>query len=292
MSDHPNDASAEVTDTSVGGEVGGSQQATQEEAPKVNPAWEPIRQELGDPVFSKIAPHLKEFDSNHDRQISKLNEQYKWAKDLTAGGTTPEHVTAALQLAKAIDESPEQVYERLGQFLQQEGRMPNSAAELEAKTDDPEDPDAAPQAPEDPRIAQLLQEQQEMRAFLQQQEFERAAAREDQELDSELKALEADVDLNLSKDDIREILQRSVYVTHTTGKRVPLAETAQDYVANVRNRILQTPRPGDLAPRLVPSTGGNAALNQARSAEDLDRNETQDLIASLIAQNNANARNG
>lgn len=292
MSDHPADSSAEAPEAPVGGEAGGSQAAPEQvdSTPRINPAWEPIRSELGDPVFHKIAPHLKEFDSNHDRQISKLNEQYKWARDLTAGGTTPEHVTAALQLARAIDESPEQVYERLGQFLKQEGRMPNSAAELEAKTDDPDDPGTDEQVPEDPRIAQLLEEQQAMRAFLQQQEFERQSREADQVLDSELEALKADADLNLSKDDIREVLQRAVYLTHTTGQQPPLAEVAKDYVANVRNRILQTPRPGDSAPRLVPATGGNAALTQAKSPGDLSRDETQDLIASLIAQQNASGR--
>jgi hypothetical protein len=292
MSDHPADSSAEVVDSApVGGEAGGSQAPEQvDSTPRINPAWEPIRSELGDPVFHKIAPHLKEFDANHDRMVSKLNEQYKWARDLTAGGTTPEHVTAALQLAKAIDESPEQVYERLGQFLKQEGRMPNSAAELEAKTDDPDDPDADEQPQEDPRIAQLLQEQQQMRQFLQQQEFERASREADQTLDSEIKALQADETLNLSKDDIREVLQRAVYLTHTTGKQPSLAEVAQDYVANVRNRILSTPRPGDSAPRLVPSTGGNAAMAQQKSPSDLSREETQDLIASMLAQQNAAAR--
>ena len=129
-----------------------------------------------------------------------------------------------------------------------------------------------------------------MRQFLQQQEFERASREADQTLDSEIKALQADETLNLSKDDIREVLQRAVYLTHTTGKQPSLAEVAQDYVANVRNRILSTPRPGDSAPRLVPSTGGNAAMAQQKSPSDLSREETQDLIASMLAQQNAAAR--
>lgn len=286
MSDHPADTSTEATEVPVGGESQGVEQTTPD-APKVNPAWEAIRSELGDPVFSKIAPHLKEFDSNHDRQISKLNNDYKWAKDLTANGdVTPQHVQAALQLARAIDETPEQVYERLGQFLQQEGRMPSSAAELEAKTDDPEDEG---QLPQDPRIAQLEQEQQAMRQFLQQQQFEQQAREADTRLDSEIDALKNDTSLNLSKDDMREILQRAVFVTHTSGKQPPLAEIAQDYVQNVRNRILQTPRPGDSAPRLVPASGGNAAVAQRPNLGDMSRGDTQDLIASLIAQDNANA---
>lgn len=288
MSDHPADTSAEATEVSVGGEAEGVEQ-TSTETPKGNPAWEGIRSELGGPVFSKIEKHLREFDSNHDRQISKLNEQYKWAKDLTANGDiTPQHVTAALSLARAIDETPEQIYERLGQFLQQEGRMPASASELEAKTDDPDDPEGQ-QPQTNPEIAQLREEQREMKAFLQQQAFERQSQEADTRLDGELEALKANTDLNLSKDDIREILQRAVFVTHTTGKQPPLDEVAQDYVANVRNRILQTPRPGDSAPRLVPASGGNAAVSQRQSYGDMSRGDTQDLIASLIAQDNANA---
>lgn len=283
MSDLNADTSAEAPEAPVGGE----QQevaAPQQEAPKVNPAWEGIRSELGDPVFSKIEKHLREFDSNHDRSVSKLNEQYKWAKEVTEGGYTPQHVTAALQLAKAIDESPEEIYERLGQFLQQQGRMPSSAAELEAKTDDP---DGAEEQAEDPRIAQLQEQQDRMQQFLQQQEWENASRQADQQLDSELEALKNDADLALSKDDLREVLQRAVYITHTTGKQPPLAEVATDYVQNVRNRILQTPRPGASAPRLVPTAGGNAALAQAQSYGDLSRGDTQDLIATLIAQQNS-----
>lgn len=291
MSDHPADTSAEAIEAPVGGEAEVSQAPAQDEAPKVNPAWEPIRAELGDPVFSKIAPHLKEFDANHDRQVSRLNEQYKWAKDITEGGITPQHVTAALQLARSIDESPEQVYERLGQFLQQEGRMPNSAAELEAKTDDPEDPDA-PQQINDPRLDQILQQNEQMREFLAAQQQQELARQADAQLDSEIDALKNDQALALSKDDMREIIQRAVYVTHTTGKQPPLAEVAQDYVQNVRNRILSTPRPGDSAPRLVPTAGGNAAIAQQKSFAEMSRGETQDALAALIAQDNQNAARG
>jgi hypothetical protein len=264
---------AQVEPTSVGGES-----SEQPEAPRGNPAWDGIRSELGDVNFSRIESHLKNFDSNHDRAISKLNEKYSWARELEEQGVGPDHVKAAVQLARAMDESPEQVYDRLGQFLREQGRMPDSAKELEAKTDDPDEEEFD----DDPRLKQLQQQQEQMQQFLLQQEQERIQKESDEQLEAEIDALKNDESLNLSKDDMREVLQRAVYFTQT-GKNLPLAEVAKDYVENVRNRILATPRPGASAPRLVPTSGGNAAVGQQKNPGDMSREETQSLIASLIA---------
>lgn len=290
MSDAFEGIPAETTDqvdTSVGGE-GEATHESQPEVPKGNPAWNDIRSELGDPVFSKIEPHLRKFDSEHDRSISKLNEEYAWARELTKNGVTPQQVTASLQLARALDESPEQIYDRLGQFLQQQGRMPNSAAELEAKTDDPEDEEG--ELPDDPRIAALQEQNERMMQFLQEQQRAEETRQADASLDAEIEALKANTDLNLSKEDIREVLQRAVAIFHTTGREMPLADVAADYIASVRNRILSTTRPGETAPRLVPTSGGNAAVAQRKSYGEMSRGETQDLLASLVAQDNANAQ--
>lgn len=270
----------QTTDTSVGGD----EQASQQEQPPAeggggNPAWDSIRSELGDVVFHRIEPHLKQFDQNHDRQVSKLNEKYGWARDLEASGVTPEHVQAAVSLAKALDETPEQVYERLGEFLRNEGRMPNSAAELEAKTEDPDDDG---DEDDDPRIAQLRQQQEEMREFLIQQEQERVARESDAALDTEIDALKQ-AHPEFGKEDLHEIINRAYARQVQTGQQVPLEVAAQEYLA-LRERFLSAPRPGDSAPRLVPTSGGNAAVAQQKNYGDMDRGEVQDMIAALVAQ--------
>lgn len=248
-----------------------------------NPAFEPIRSELGDLAYSRIEKHLKDFDSNNNKRFEKQASETKWARDLMQTGVTPDRVQASLALAQQIDADPAAVYEQLGKFLQQNGRMPQTQQEMQQVQQAAEDEDGEQQPLDDPRLAQALQQNEQIINFLRAQAEAEQSREADLALDTELDALKQ-AHPEFAREDIAEVIQRA-FTKAQMGKSSSLEEAAQEFLS-VRDRILSTPRPGDSAPRLVPTSGGSSAQSGQRKFSDMSRNETQDLIASLIAQDN------
>ena len=163
--------------------------------------------------------------------------------------------------------------------------MPN---EQEAQDIAEELDDDNEQTAYDPRFDQLAAQQEQMRQFLEMQQINEIQAQADSELASEIEDLTSS--RGYSQDDMREIISRAAFLSSQQDqngnyKEVPLSVAADEFDA-LRERILTTPRPGNSAPRLLPTSGGTALNNQNRSVGELSRGETQDLIASFLSQSN------
>lgn len=265
-----------TTDLEAGGEA---PPETDETPSGINPAWEPLRQELDPISFSRIEKHLKDIDTAGQQRFTKLNEEFKWAKELQGQGVTPERITALLQFADTLDKSPETIYEQLGQFLKENGRMP-SKKELADAVEDEDDFEEDEE--DDPRFAQLTKQQEEIKQFLARQEHEREVAVVEAQVKGELQELEASRK-DLAREDIGEILRYAAAQTEANrlqglDKHVTIAE-ATKWFDSLKNRFLTAPRPGDSAPTLLPTNGGVPSSGQTKTTAQMSRNEVQDLIA-------------
>lgn len=256
----------------------------QEETPPAggNPAWDTIRNELDPITFSKIEPHLKDWDTGVNQRFENLNKELGWARDLTKAGREPAYIQRALQFADALDADPVAIHKYIGEFLETTGRMP-TAKEVENAVETLPEGEASAQAV-DPRFDQLAEQQEQIRQFLAFQQQQQIDQQEDQKLDSEIEQLKT-AHPEYSKEDIGEVLQRAVLMAQKTGKDVTLVDADASYQA-FRNRLLTAPRPGDSAPRLIPTSGGTPAGAPQKSLGEYSRTEVQDLIASLVAQSN------
>lgn len=270
-------------ETDTGAEVD-PQASTTDSSGGTNPVWEPLRQKLGDIGFESIKSDLANWDKSANERIAAVNKSYAPYKELEAQGYTPQQLAAAGQLAKQLDTDPAAVYEQLGQFLQQTGRMPSKQeladAVQEAETDDPEAPS------EDPRLARIEQQQAQIAEFLRNQEQAQMQQNADREVDSEIKAFEA-AHPEYSKDDVKEVLQRAAakaLANQNAGiDEFPTLEQANAEFVALRNRILSTPRAADSAPMLAPTSGGIPATGGQKSLGQLSNAETQDILANLVA---------
>lgn len=250
-----------------------SQEATGPEADSgINPAWEPIREKLGDAHFQLIQDELGKWDQGVNKRFETLNQQFAPYKDLGS----PEELTNYKNIIEQMDSNPEAMYEALGNFLQENGRMPSSAEAQDIADDIDEDASSS----EDPRIAELAQGQEQIRQFLEQQQEAEIQAQAESELNEEISTLESQ--RGYSKDDMQEIIRTAAFLSSQSDKVVPLSVAADQFDA-LRERILTTPRPGDSAPRLLPTSGGNAAAQQSKTVGAMSRNETQDLIAAYLS---------
>lgn len=241
-----------------------------------NPAWEPIKEKLGDAHFQLIQSELADWDKGVNKRFETINSQYAPYKELGS----VEEIAGYKQIIEQMESNPEGMYEALGTFLKETGRMP-SQAEAQELADDL-DTDEQSEA-EDPRLAELAKGQEEIRHFLEQQQQAELQASADAELANEIEELTNS--RGYSKEDLQEIISRAAFLSQQSDKKVPLSQAA-DWFDGLREKILTTPRPGDSAPRLLPTSGGTATNNQSKTMGDLSRNETQDLVAAFLAQGN------
>ena len=257
----------ETTEQQTSGDTGG------------NPAWDSLRSKLDPVSFHNIQDDLKNFDKNAESRISSLNQQLKQYNELGS----PEQLQNYAAIAQRLDTEPEVIYNALGEFLKQNGRLPETQQEMQDAVDEEEATSGNDEAPVDPRLAQLEQQTQQMQEFLSQQEQMRIQQEADvvlgQEID-ELKQAHPD----FSEDDVREVLMRAAFQLQSSGKAAKLSDVAQEYVDKTVNRIRAVPRPGDSAPRLLPTSGGMPGGQQAQPLGKLSRNDVQSLIASSIEQ--------
>ena len=258
----------------LGGEV--LQEATgPEDNSGFNPAWEPIKEKLGDAAFQLIQPELSKWDQGVNKRFETINEQFAPYKELG----TVEEISNYRSIVEQMDSNPEAMYEALGNFLQENGRMPSKAeAQDIADEIDEEASDSV-----DPRIEELAQGQEQIRQFLEAQQEAEIQAQAESELNAEISELESS--RGYSKDDMQEIIRTAAFLSSQSDKVVPLSVAADQFDA-LRERILTTPRPGDSAPRLLPTSGGNASSLQNKTMGQMSRHETQDLIAAVLSQGN------
>lgn len=265
------------------------------ETPAGNPAWEPFRKELDPISFGRVEKHLKEWDTAANQRVTSVNEQYKWAKDLQDRQIAPERINLALQFADNLDQNPELVYEQLTNFLRENGRLPETKQELAQATEEPEDSEYG----DDPRLKALqerqdaLNQQQADFQDRQREQWEQTQQQElikkfDTELATGLSNLEA-TRKDLSRPDIGEILTYAARQTESnraqgTDKVVTLTE-ATAWFDGLRNRFLTAPRPGDSAPDLIPTSGGNPGSAVGKSPSQMSSEEIQNYVASGLAAN-------
>jgi hypothetical protein len=271
------DTAPEVSESSGPVEETTEQQASGDSGG--NPAWDSLRSKLDPVSFHSIQEDLKNFDKNAESRISSLNQQLKQYNELGS----PEQLQNYAMIATRLDTEPEVIYNALGEFLKQNGRLPNTEKELQDAVDEEEATSESVETPNDPRLAQLEQQQQQMQEFLAQQENMRIQQEADYTLEQEINELKQ-AHPEFSEDDVREVLMRAAFQLQSSGKTAKLSDVAQEYVDKTVNRIRAVPRPGDSAPRLLPTSGGMPGGQQAKPLGQLSRNDVQNLIASSIEQ--------
>ena len=265
--------------TSPEGTPSGPEVTQQEPAPEGggNPAWETVRSKLDPISFSKIEEDLKGWDKSAETRISSVKQQLSAYSELG----TPEQLKSYATLAQRIDTEPEVIHQALGDFLRKNGRLPETNKELTDAVDQVED-ENAPE--ENPELAAIKAGQEEIKNFLAQQEEARAVAAAEEELATEITTLQ-EAHPELDERDVQNVLQRAAFIAQTTNKIPTLEEVAVEYIEKDRNRILSTQRPGDSAPKLVPTGGGAPSTQQQQvSMGKMPREDVQNLIAGLVTK--------
>lgn len=273
---------------------------TQENEPGggFNPAWQGIRDRLPDAFFEAVKPELAKWDQGFQKKVeqgiqSRFETDFGWVKDIAAQGITPDRVTGGLNLLQQLDVDPVGTYNRLGEFLKQNGHLPETPEEV-AQVENAGNDDLVPdQDPRDQQIAELQSQLEQLQGgfneYTQQQQWDADVRAADESLNQQITALRQSHP-EMSDDDLEDVIQRlgwkAQQLMNAGDPRIPTVEEAYQEHAAFRDRILSAPRASAAAPRLLPTGGGVPAPNANRpSVGKLSSQDTQNLVSEWLEKN-------
>lgn len=222
---------------------------------KVHPAHEKLLAELPEAWHAKVTPHLQEQDKYFQQQL----EKYTPFKDYVEQGVSPDLILGGLNLARAIESNPQEVYASLKDYLGQQGLLPEEAAQAAAEImeneagDDVEDIfDNVPAALKK-EIEELKEFRNQQEEFQYQQELEKETERYTQELETEM----ADLKSRFNISEAHEIAMYDLMnAALNAGRELSLAEAAQQLQAMVGPFAATNGQVFEPAPTVIGSAGG------------------------------------
>lgn len=242
-----------TVEPTAGGEV------TPADTPGVNPAWDTLKEKLPKEFHSQIDPILSEWDKGVQQKFQQHAEElrrYDAWKEFVDNNVDPGQLRVASQMAQNLNNDPVTFYNNLASMLRERGLI-QEAQQAQQAADNAETLEGLEQVT-DPRVDALAQQQQRLieglAAERQAQQQAEADARLNQQIQGEMAALEAKTG-ELPQWVKDEVFSRGAIMTQQLGRPVPLQEA---FIAfqQVRQQMLNTPRPGENAPRVVPGGGG------------------------------------
>lgn len=246
---------------------------------KAHPAHEKLLSELPEAWHQKVLPHLQEQDKYFQQEIEKYN-QYK---EFVDAGISPDILRGGVNLARAIETQPLDVYESLTDYLKQNGLL---AAEAKQAARDIMEEESGEEFDdlfdEDNIPASLKREIEELKNFQYQQQLEA-------ETQKELVKLESDVEALRSKYAITEAHEVAIYdlmnAAINAGREISVEEAARQLSAMIPGGLpSHAPRVNaEPAPTIIGSAGG--AGIQAQNLQVPKNDEAKrEMLAQMFEQ--------
>lgn len=246
---------------------------------KAHPAHEKLLSELPEAWHQKVLPHLQEQDKYFQQEIEKYN-QYK---EFVDAGISPDILRGGVNLAKAIETQPLDVYESLTDYLKQNGLLAAEAKQAAREIMEEESGEDFDDIFDEDNIpASLKREIEELKNFQYQQQLEA-------ETQKELAKLESDVNNLKSKYAITEAHEVAIYdlmnAAINAGREISVEEAARQLSAMIPGGLpSNSPRVNaEPAPTVIGSAGG--AGIQAQNLQVPKNDEAKrEMLAQMFEQ--------
>lgn len=235
---------------------------------KAHPAHEKLLNELPEAWHQKVLPHLQEQDKYFQQEI----EKYGPYKEFVEAGIAPEILRGGLNLAKAIETQPLDVYESLTTYLKQNGLLAEEAKQAakdimeQESGEDFEDIFEGEQIP-----AALKRELEELKEMTKQQQEYLYNQQLEAETEKELRVLEEGMAKLRSQYQISEAHEIAIYdvmnAAINAGRDITLEDAAKQLAAMIPGGFQPASQraAAEPAPTVIGSAGG--AGIQAQSLE-------------------------
>jgi hypothetical protein len=236
---------------------------TSESGYKAHPAHEKLLSELPEAWHQKVIPHLQEQDKYYQQQM----ERFTPFKEYVDQGVSPEVILGGINLARAIESQPTEVYASLKDYLLSQGLLEDDAKQA-AKTimeeesgedfDDMFDDSEVPSALKK-ELQELRNLQEQQSSYIEQQELDKATAEYTVELESEMETLR-------SQFSITEAHEVAIYdlmnAALNAGREISVADAAKQLQGMVGTFQRVGAVPAEAAPMVIGSAGGAGVQSQ------------------------------
>jgi hypothetical protein len=224
---------------------------------KAHPAHERLLSELPEAWHQKVIPHLQEQDKYYQQQMEKFTP----FKEYVDQGVSPEVILGGINLARAIETQPTEVYASLKDYLLSQGLLEEDAKQaakniMEEESgedfDDMFDDSEVPSALKK-ELQELRALQEEQSSYIQSQELEKATAEYTTELETEMETLR-------SQYSITEAHEMAIYdlmnAALNAGREISVADAAKQLQGMVGTFQRAGAVPAENAPMVIGSAGG------------------------------------
>jgi len=255
---------------------------SQEEA-KVHPAYDKLLAELPEAWHSKVTPYLQEQDKYFQQQL----EKYTPFKDLVDEGVSADLIKGGLNLARAIESNPAEVYESLQTYLKDQGLLAHEAQQVaqdmmeEESGEDFEDMFEGEHIPKalQREIDALKAKQSEADDYIYQQELAKETDRFTVELESEMAALKAQHNINEAHEiAIYDIMNSAL----NAGREISVAEAARQLSQMIPGGFAPAGQ-AEAAPTIVGNAGGAGVVAPDLSIPKDDKGK-REMLRQMFAQ--------
>jgi hypothetical protein len=265
-------------------EIDSSVEAPAEET-KVHPAYDKLLAELPEAWHSKVTPYLQEQDKYFQQQL----EKYTPFKDLVDEGVSADLIKGGLNLARAIETNPTEVYSSLQTYLKDQGLLAEEAKQVaqdmmeEESGEDFEDMFDGEKIPKalQKEIDALKAQQAESQDYIYQQELAKETDRYTVELESEMAQLKATHSINEAHEvAIYDIMNSAL----NAGREITVAEAARQLSQMIPGGFAPAGQ-SEAAPTIVGNAGGAGVVAPDLSVPKDDKGKRA-MLAQMFDQYN------
>jgi hypothetical protein len=263
-------------------EIDSSVEAPAEET-KVHPAYDKLLAELPEAWHSKVTPYLQEQDKYFQQQL----EKYTPFKDLVDEGVSADLIKGGLNLARAIETNPTEVYSSLQTYLKDQGLLAEEAKQVaqdmmeEESGEDFEDMFDGEKIPKalQKEIDALKAQQAESQDYIYQQELAKETDRYTIELESEMAQLKATHSINEAHEvAIYDIMNSAL----NAGREITVAEAARQLSQMIPGGFAPAGQ-SEAAPTIIGNAGGAGVVAPDLSIPRDDKGK-REMLRQMFAQ--------
>lgn len=273
----------------------GEQEAQQPEIPQqevqsspnddggVNPAWNPVLENIPTEFHNVLTPHFKEWDANYQKGLEKtrseVQAQYEPYQQFVENQIDPTQIQQSLELFQILESDPQRVYEALkGQFETED----TNAQGFGDDEDYGYDPGAVQNSPE------FQQLQENFNALSEQIQTQQQEQQDQQIYEQELSNIQSTVE-NLAPQfeqqhgfemDRAEVLRIAIQNMEMNGTDLDIPAAAEEFAGIINRYRTPTPPPGQQTPSVMPASGGIPQANF--DVTKLNEDQRQDLVAEML----------
>jgi len=253
---------------------------------KPHPAHEKLLSELPEAWHQKVLPHLQEQDKYFQQKI----EKYAPYDEFIDAGVSPDTLRGGINLAKAIESQPMDVYDSLTTYLKQQGLLTEDAKQAAKEIMEDESGEDFEDIFDGEKLSPALKKEiDELKNFQKQQEEFMYNQQLEKETQTELARLESDMAKLKGQYALTEAHEVAIYdimnAAINAGREVSLEDAAKQLASMIPGGFSAvTPSSSsEPAPTIIGSAGGAGIQAQDLNVPKDDR-EKKEMLARMFEQ--------